>query len=94
MTHVLGHRGHPENEACDRMAVAAYKDLMRGVRGIGVSKDLIGERHRGVGGAGTARNQVRLGGPDPMLLASPCRARRTSSTLQAELLAPSLDQLC
>lgn len=28
--HVLGHRGHPENEACDRMAVAAYKDLMKG----------------------------------------------------------------
>ncbi|MGO9463116.1 MAG: ribonuclease HI [Isosphaeraceae bacterium] len=27
--HVLGHRGHPENEACDRMAVAAYKELMR-----------------------------------------------------------------
>ena len=32
VTHVLGHRGHPENEACDRMAVAAYKDLMKGVR--------------------------------------------------------------
>lgn len=29
--HVLGHRGHPENEACDRMAVAAYKDLMKGI---------------------------------------------------------------
>ena len=27
VTHVLGHRGHPENEACDRMAVAAYKAL-------------------------------------------------------------------
>ncbi len=27
MTHVLGHRGHPENEACDRMAVEAYKRL-------------------------------------------------------------------
>jgi ribonuclease HI len=26
--HVLGHRGHPENEACDRMAVAAYKALV------------------------------------------------------------------
>jgi len=26
--HVLGHRGHPENEACDRMAVDAYKRLM------------------------------------------------------------------
>ena len=25
--HVLGHRGHAENEACDRMAVAAYKAL-------------------------------------------------------------------
>ena len=23
VTHVLGHRGHPENEACDRMAVEA-----------------------------------------------------------------------
>ena len=33
VTHVLGHRGHPENEACDRMAVAAYKDLIKGVRG-------------------------------------------------------------
>ena len=32
--HVLGHRGHPENEACDRMAVAAYKALMKeGVAG-------------------------------------------------------------
>ena len=28
VTHVLGHRGHPENEACDRMAVDAYKQLM------------------------------------------------------------------
>jgi ribonuclease HI len=28
VTHVLGHRGHPENEACDRMAVAAYKELI------------------------------------------------------------------
>ena len=27
VTHVLGHRGHPENEACDRMAVEAYKAL-------------------------------------------------------------------
>jgi ribonuclease HI len=29
VTHVLGHTGHPENEACDRMAVAAYKALMK-----------------------------------------------------------------
>ena len=29
VTHVLGHNGHPENEACDRMAVAAYKALMK-----------------------------------------------------------------
>lgn len=28
VTHVLGHRGHAENEACDRMAVDAYKNLM------------------------------------------------------------------
>ncbi len=28
VTHVLGHRGHPENEACDRMAVEAYKQLV------------------------------------------------------------------
>lgn len=27
--HVYGHSGHPENEACDRMAVAAYKALAR-----------------------------------------------------------------
>ena len=27
VTHVAGHNGHPENEACDRMAVAAYKAL-------------------------------------------------------------------
>jgi ribonuclease HI len=27
--HVLGHNGHPENEAADRMAVAAYRELMR-----------------------------------------------------------------
>jgi ribonuclease HI len=33
VTHVLGHRGHPENEACDRMAVAAYKALMADMRG-------------------------------------------------------------
>lgn len=26
--HVLGHNGHPENEACDRLAVAAYRQLM------------------------------------------------------------------
>ncbi len=29
VTHVLGHTGHPENEACDRMAVAAYRNLMK-----------------------------------------------------------------
>lgn len=29
VTIVLGHNGHPENEACDRMAVAAYKALVR-----------------------------------------------------------------
>jgi ribonuclease HI len=34
VTHVLGHNGHPENEACDRMAVAAYKSLVKfGVSG-------------------------------------------------------------
>jgi ribonuclease HI len=33
VTHVLGHRGHPENEACDRMAVAAYKALIADMRG-------------------------------------------------------------
>jgi ribonuclease HI len=27
--HVLGHRGHPENEQCDRMAVEAYTELKR-----------------------------------------------------------------
>ena len=26
-SHVAGHSGHPENEACDRMAVEAYKQL-------------------------------------------------------------------
>jgi len=33
VSHVLGHRGHPENEACDRMAVAAYRALMADLRG-------------------------------------------------------------
>ena len=33
VTHVLGHNGHPENEACDRMAVAAYRALMADMRG-------------------------------------------------------------
>ena len=28
VTIVLGHNGHPENEACDRMAVAAYKAMV------------------------------------------------------------------
>jgi ribonuclease HI len=28
VTHVLGHRGHAENEACDKMAVDAYKKLL------------------------------------------------------------------
>jgi ribonuclease HI len=32
VTHVLGHNGHPENEACDRMAVAAYKALKADIR--------------------------------------------------------------
>ena len=27
-SHVAGHSGHPENEACDRMAVQAYRDLL------------------------------------------------------------------
>ncbi len=30
---VLGHNGHPENEACDRMAVAAYKALVADLKG-------------------------------------------------------------
>ncbi len=33
LTHVYGHKGHPENEACDRMAVAAYRALMADIRG-------------------------------------------------------------
>src|SRR5205085_1449977 len=33
VSHVLGHDGHPENEACDRMAVAAYKALVADMRG-------------------------------------------------------------
>lgn len=28
VTHVLGHSGHPENERCDDLAVAAYKALV------------------------------------------------------------------
>ncbi len=32
VTHVLGHNGHPENEQCDRMAVAAYRALKSGSR--------------------------------------------------------------
>jgi ribonuclease HI len=32
VTYVLGHSGHPENEACDRMAVAAYKALIADMR--------------------------------------------------------------
>lgn len=31
--HVFGHNGHPENEACDRMAVAAYRALVANGRG-------------------------------------------------------------
>jgi len=27
-THVRGHSGHPENERCDELAVAAYRQLM------------------------------------------------------------------
>ncbi|ADV64084.1 RNase HI [Isosphaera pallida ATCC 43644] len=30
VTHVAGHSGHPENELCDRMAVAAYRKLIAG----------------------------------------------------------------
>lgn len=32
VTHILGHQGHPENEACDRMAVAAYRQLIADAR--------------------------------------------------------------
>ncbi len=32
VTLVLGHNGHPENEACDRMAVAAYKTMVADAR--------------------------------------------------------------
>jgi ribonuclease HI len=32
VTHVLGHNGHPENEACDRMAVAALQTLKADLR--------------------------------------------------------------
>ena len=28
--HVRGHSGHPENERCDELAVAAYQDLLSG----------------------------------------------------------------
>jgi ribonuclease HI len=28
-THVLGHSGHPENERCDELAVAAYQPFLR-----------------------------------------------------------------
>jgi ribonuclease HI len=31
-THVAGHSGHPENERCDQMAVAAYQQYLRGGR--------------------------------------------------------------
>lgn len=27
-SHVAGHSGHPENEACDKMAVQAYRDML------------------------------------------------------------------
>ena len=30
-THVAGHAGHAENEACDKMAVAAYQPLLKKV---------------------------------------------------------------
>lgn len=33
VTHVLGHNGHAENEACDRMAVAAIRALKQDMRG-------------------------------------------------------------
>jgi ribonuclease HI len=33
--HILGHSGHAENEACDRMAVAAYKALQEDMRMLG-----------------------------------------------------------
>jgi ribonuclease HI len=29
-THVRGHSGHPENERCDQLAVAAYQRFLRG----------------------------------------------------------------
>ena len=32
VTWVLGHNGHPENEACDRMAVNAYKTMVADAR--------------------------------------------------------------
>jgi ribonuclease HI len=28
-THVAGHAGHPENERCDELAVAAYQPLLK-----------------------------------------------------------------
>ena len=28
-THVAGHSGHPENDRCDQLAVAAYRELQR-----------------------------------------------------------------
>lgn len=28
-THVAGHSGHPENERCDQLAVAAYRELQQ-----------------------------------------------------------------
>jgi ribonuclease HI len=30
--HVRGHSGHPENERCDQLAVAAYQELLAGGR--------------------------------------------------------------
>jgi len=34
-THIRGHSGHPENERCDRLAVAAYQKYLSGMRGEG-----------------------------------------------------------
>ena len=71
MTHVLGHNGHPENEACDRMAVAAYKALMadrrRGLkREHGVE---LGLSRRSVADAGSTRLAM------PMQARSPARVQ-------------------
>ncbi|MFM1801702.1 MAG: hypothetical protein RJA81_1054 [Planctomycetota bacterium] len=94
VVHVKGHSGHPENERCDQMAVAAYKRLMAGTLAAANSMNqVVSEIPRtkvnkpGIGQAGGGQiSDPGFRRPDPQILDRPApeltQASESPETLQ------------